>query len=85
MTNASPPIIHTIEKVGSTWRLTRWDYEGAPLVAERIPKVRHSAGYSVEIDKDGLCFDGLEEYTSPFVPTDVLRLLIEDAKARGVL
>ena len=85
MTNANPPVIREIDKLGCTWRLTRWSYDGAELVAERIPKAKHVDGYSVCIDADGLCFDGVPDYCTPFVPSDVLRLLIADAQARGVL
>jgi len=73
------------------WRLLRWEYDGAPLIAEH-PRMggssRHqplSAGdWTVEIDDDGdLVFDGLEG-VEPCVPGEVLRELAINAIARGV-
>ncbi len=75
------------------WRLLRWEYDGAPLIAEHPRKggsSRHpprSAGdWTVEIDDAGdLVFDGLDyEGANPCVPIEVLRELIDDAIARGV-
>lgn len=66
------------------WRLLRWEYEGAPLQAEH-PASHRDPPWTVEIDEAGdLVFDSLPDHTSPMVPRDVLRALIDDATARGV-
>lgn len=73
------------------WRLLRWEYDGAPLMAEH-PEHRWASGrvasaaWTVEIDQAGdLVFDGLEyEGANPCVPCEVLRELVDDAIARGV-
>lgn len=83
--------------VGSVgkWRLLRWSYDGAPLMAEHphVPDLRKASlglsvygAWTVEIDEAGdLVFDGLEyEGANPSVPVEVLRELVDDAIARGV-
>ena len=72
------------------WRLLRWEYDGAPLMAE-YPAIQSTTGrivdaaWTVEIDESGeLVFDGLPyEGANPSVPVEVLRELIDDAIARG--
>lgn len=77
------------------WRLLRWEYDGAPLMAEHPhrPDPRRSrlglsieGAWTVEIDQAGdLVFDGLPfEGANPSVPVEVLRELVDDAIARGV-
>lgn len=69
------------------WRLLRWQYEGAPLMAERpAGSGRWDTVWTVEIDDAGdLVFDGLPyEGAKPCVPVEVLRELVDDAIARGV-
>lgn len=73
------------------WRLLRWSYDGAPLMAEHPPRKNGAhkivdGAWTVEIDEAGdLVFDGLEyEGVNPYVPGDVLRALIDDAITRGV-
>lgn len=67
------------------WRLLRWEYDGAPLMAEH-PRLSHRSAWTVEIDEAGdLVFGGLEyEGANPCVPIEVLRELVDDAIARGV-
>ena len=81
-------IVCEIDTRHATWRLTRWSYDDAPLVAERRPKHRGGGpAYSVEIDASGdLEFDGVDgvDGVIPFVPRDVLCALVDDARARGV-
>lgn len=74
---------HLVREIG-TWRLLRWEYDGAPLQAEHRAS-RRDPPWTVEIDEAGdLVFDGVPDGTSPMVPRDVLRALIDDAIARGV-
>ncbi len=80
---SGPPVVDAAIAPG--WRLTRWDYDGAPLVGER-GLLDRTGSYSVEIDDTGdLVFDGLDyEGARPYVPAAVLRALVADAIARGV-
>ncbi len=60
------------------WRLTRWQYENAPLVAER-----ECGTITVEVDTDGAIDASFtEERSSLFVPADVLTALIKDYEER---
>jgi len=73
------------------WRLLRWEYDGAPLMAE-CPPLDSSTGrrlrqaWTVEIGPAGdLEFADLEyEGANPCVPVEVLRELVDDAIERGV-
>ena len=68
-----------------TWRLLRWQYDGAPLIAEHPGPARYGGGWTVEIDSDGdLMFDELPYGAQPTVPAAILRALVNDAIARGV-
>lgn len=60
------------------WKLTRWDYDGAPLVAER-------GQLSVSFDRDGdLDIDCIDDFQSRlFIPSAVLERLLADRDARG--
>ena len=69
------------------WRLLRWEYEGAPLMAEHpAGPLRWDPSWTVEIDEAGdLEFDGLPyEGSAPCVPGEVLSVLVDDAIARNV-
>ncbi len=72
------------------WRLLRWGWDDAPLMAEHPPRMNGRrivvAAWTVEIDAAGdLVFEGLEyEGANPCVPVVVLRELVDDAIARGV-
>lgn len=66
------------------WIFERWEYEGAPLVARRVPNSPHDFSYTVEIDNDGdLLFDQIpDEGFNPIIIAEVMRRLVNDAIER---
>lgn len=68
----------------SGWQFERWEYDGAPLAARRVPRTSREDDFTVEIDEAGdLVFDGLPyEGARPFVPGEVLSRLVADAIER---
>jgi hypothetical protein len=76
-----PDTIATVTDGHREWKLTRWAHDKAPLVAKRV-----DVGYTVEIDDTGaLEVDAsADRGYDPYIPATVLRLLIDDAKARGI-
>lgn len=65
-----------------SWKLCRYEYEGAPLTA-----YHPTEPYSVEIDDSGdLSVDSVDEGTRGLcIPKLVLQHLIRDAIERGVI
>ena len=80
-------IVRELTIMGRTWRLRRYEYDGAPLEAYRVPFSQYDDEYSAEIDKDGdLMFDSVPDgCRSPYLPGEVLIELVKDGIARGVL
>lgn len=69
---------------GVTWLLTRHTYAGAPLVATRV----HSWGAELSVDIDdqgGLDVTADHDTQGVYIPTEVLRELIDDARQRKVI
>lgn len=86
---SGPVTIATIDG----WRLTRYEYDGAPLQVEREPRTRGDE-IDLEVDKDGDLSIDVRYSTSGYggscshavsLPRTVLVALLRDAIARGLL